>query len=198
MHLQNFTELTDEQAAHIVLDLETLSTRPDALVLSIGAVGLNKHGEILDDAQFHVLLSRAEQDSYRHTSLQTLAWWREQSNAAIEATLDAPHHTHHPTDFALDAFGRFIASWSDKKSVCIWGNGCSFDNVILASLYRDFHIPLPWEFRNDRDMRTITAIFPHLKAMPFEGIKHHAQHDAMHEAKQLSKAIAELQNKVHK
>lgn len=188
-----FSELTDDQVAHIVLDLETLSTRPDALVLSIGAVGLNKRGEILSGTEFHLALDQQAQQHRRHVSLDTLDWWSKQDKPARDASFTAPPTSQAFVANALSAFSDFVDQWSARDAVCVWGNGCSFDNVILASLYKDWGIEAPWKFWNDRDMRTITAIFPHLKAMPFEGIKHHALHDAMHEAKQLSAAIEKLQ-----
>lgn len=33
------------------------------------------------------------------------------------------------------------------------------------------------------------ALFPALKAMPFQGIKHHALHDARHEARQVIEGL---------
>lgn len=189
MNPSDFATLTNDEVAHIVLDLETLSTRPDALVLSIGAVGLNKHGQILSGAEFHLALDQKEQATRRHVSLDTIQWWMQQSQEAIDASFGAPTSNQAFVTNALTAFKEYVDQWSARGLVCVWGNGCGFDNVILASLYQDWGMQAPWDFRNDRDMRTITALFPHLKLMPFKGIKHHAQHDAMHEAKQLAKAI---------
>lgn len=189
MHINNFSGLSIDEVAHIVLDLETLSTQPNALVLSIGAVGLNKHGEILSGSEFHLALDQQEQAKRRHVSLDTIRWWEGQSEEAQAASFKAPPTQQAFVTNALTAFKDYLDQWSERDVVCVWGNGCSFDNVILASLYQDWCMEAPWKFWNDRDMRTITAIFPHLKAMPFEGTKHHALHDAMHEAKQLSQVI---------
>ena len=46
-----------------------------------------------------------------------------------------------------------------------------------------------WHFWNDRDLRTLLALYPEAKLLPFEGTKHHALDDAMHEAKQLLAAL---------
>ena len=99
---------------------------------------------------------------------------------------------HSYIEDALDGFSDWVESITDPKQVLVWGNGCSFDNVILASLYDDWHRERPWSFWNDRDMRTVTGLMPVLKMLPFEGTKHHALHDAKHEAAQLSRAIQKL------
>ena len=194
MQLHTFSNLPDHKAAHIVIDLETLSTQPNALVLSIGAVGLNKYGDILPGAGFHLPIDPAAQQKRRHVDIGTQQWWAGiKCPIARCASIDAPATTQALVENALTAFSDFVNEWSDQDTVCIWGNGCSFDNVILATLYQDWNKPLPWRFWNDRDMRTITAIFPHLKLLPFDGFKHHALDDAMHEAQQLSAAIKHLQ-----
>jgi len=195
MQISQFEKLTDLQAAHIVLDLETLSTQPDALVLSIGAVALNKHGQVLPASDFHLAVDQHEQHKRRHTDPDTVAWWKQNTcDQAKAASFSAPTARQAFVTNALDAFSDYVDLWASRTSVCIWGNGCSFDNVILGSLYQDWHKTAPWKYWNDRDMRTITAIFPALKLIPFEGIKHHALFDAKHEAKQLAKAIPLLQS----
>lgn len=193
MLFTQFENLTDDQAAHIVLDLETLSTQPNALVLSIGAVALNRRGEILSGSEFHLALDQTEQAKRRHVSLDTLQWWQNKTTAKAQAaSFSAPVTAQCFVTNALTTFSDYVAQWSNPETVRMWGNGCSFDNVILSNLYQDWGKPTPWAYWHDRDMRTITGIFPTLKMLPFEGIKHHACHDAMHEAKQLSLAISSL------
>ncbi|WP_260673732.1 3'-5' exonuclease [Comamonas aquatica] len=195
MQLHTFEALTQDQAAHIVLDLETLSTQPNALVLSIGAVGLNKHGDILSGSEFHLALDQHAQQKRRHVDVETQRWWETKTCAeAKAASLLAPPTQQAFVENALSTFTDYIAQWSDPDLVQVWGNGCSFDNVILGSLFQDWNKRAPWKFWNDRDMRTITGIFPKLKLIQFVGIKHHALHDALHEAKQLSQAIPALQS----
>ena len=188
---KHFANLPTEQAAHIVVDLETLSTQPNALVLSIGAVALTSSGTPVEGGNFYVVLKQDEQGAVRHISQSTVAWWEQQSTEAQQAAYKPTVCTSFVED-ALDGFSDWVESITDPKQVLVWGNGCSFDNVILASLYDDWHRERPWSFWNDRDMRTVTGLIPALKALPFEGIKHHALYDAKHEAAQLSQAILKL------
>ena len=70
---QHFPNLPTEQAAHIVVDLETLSTQPNALVLSIGAVALTSSGTPVEGGNFYVVLKQDEQGAVRHISQSTVA-----------------------------------------------------------------------------------------------------------------------------
>ena len=188
---QHFPNLHAEQAAHIVVDLETLSVQPNALVLSIGAVALTSTGTPVDGGNFYVVLKQKQQGAVRHISQSTVDWWEQQSIEAQQASYKPTVCTSYIED-ALDGFSDWVESITDPKQVLVWGNGCSFDNVILASLFDDWHCERPWNFWNDRDMRTVTGLMPVLKMLPFEGTKHHALHDAKHEAAQLSRAIQKL------
>ena len=187
---KHFPNLPIEKAAHIVVDLETLSTQPNALVLSIGAVALSKFGIPVQSSNFHIVLKQEEQ-STRHISQSTVEWWDKQSTEAQQASYKPTEYAY-PVGEALWLFSDWVQYIADPKQVLLWGNGCGFDNVILASLFDDWHCERPWSFWNDRDMRTVTGLMPVLKMLPFEGTKHHALHDAKHEAAQLSRAIQKL------
>lgn len=174
------------QAAHIVLDLETLSTDPHATVASIGAVALTAQGKWV--AEFHQVIATGEQPN-RHICPNTREWWDKQSSEAKAASILASNPAS-PIQ-ALKDFTEWVLQHADPKTVKVWGNGSGFDNVILASLFADYpELKKPWAFWNDRDMRTVLDLNPSAKDVgPFEGVKHNALHDARHEAKQLTKVL---------
>ncbi|MDE9483360.1 3'-5' exoribonuclease [Xenorhabdus bovienii] len=73
----------------------------------------------------------------------------------------------------------------------VWGNGASFDNVILRSAYDREKMKPFWRWNNDRDVRTIVELgraigFDPKHNMPFEGSRHNALDDAIHQAKYVS------------
>lgn len=175
-------------AQHIVLDLETLSTAPNAAVISIGAVALDGYGTCV--SEFHVAIDGHGQPG-RDIDTKTLAWWANQSPEAQAASLHATDYVS--ATHAMGQFSGWVYTHADPNTVKVWGNGSSFDCTILASLYAQCHElghPPPWRYWNDRDMRTILDDFPEAKQVgDFVGIKHHALHDARHEAKQLAKAL---------
>lgn len=184
--------ITTVQATHIVLDLETLSTQPNAIVASIGAVALTATGGFV--SEFHMAVTTDQfRQCHRHMCPKTIAWWSEQSDDAKLASVSA-RKTTLPSE-ALQAFTAWVLQHSDPKKVKVWGNGSSFDNVILSSLYADYpELTRPWAYWNDRDMRTVLDLHPQAKNVgDFDGVKHNALHDARHEAKQLAAALRAAQ-----
>lgn len=172
---------------HFVLDLETMSTSPNAAIAAIGCVRVEQ-GEIVDE-----FYERVDLESSRamggDIDTPTLQWW-----------LTQPHEARQEVSGELPAIDIEIALCSllnfmrrggiTDDQPLVWGNGSSFDNVILGSAYQRARIPLPWKFWNDRDLRTLLALYPQSKkAITFEGIKHHALNDARHEARQLIAAL---------
>lgn len=184
------TEATQQNpaAAHIVLDLEALSTKPNAAVIAIGAVAVSETGLIV--GEFHIAIDGYNQPG-RDIDAATLAWWDEQTPEAKAASLQATDHVS--ATVAMCKFSAWVLELADPTTVKMWGNGSSFDCTILSSLYAQCHelgYPQPWAWWNDRDMRTLVDAFPTAKQVgDFVGIKHHALHDARHEAKQLAKAL---------
>nr|WP_315540136.1 3'-5' exonuclease [uncultured Comamonas sp.] len=196
-HQQGCTDLNcggcmPTKAAHIVLDLETLSTQPNAVIASIGAVALTAGGSFV--SEFHMPITTDNfRQCHRHVCPNTVAWWEQQSEDAKLGSIHAPNPTlpHQ----ALEAFTAWVQQHSDPKKVKVWGNGSSFDNVILSSLYADYpELVRPWAYWNDRDMRTVLDLHPQAKNVgEFEGVKHNALHDARHEAKQLAAVLRATQ-----
>jgi exodeoxyribonuclease VIII len=174
-------------AQHIVLDLETLSTKPNAVVISIGAVALDGQGNFL--SVFHQAINPNQPG--RDIDQATVQWWESQSAEAQEASYKAKD-TVTPT-VAMYMFSAWICCVGSPEEVKMWGNGSSFDCTILSSLYDQCHElrhPKPWAWWHDRDMRTLLDTFPEARDVgEFVGVKHHALHDAQHEAKQLAKAL---------
>ncbi|HAH3124201.1 TPA: hypothetical protein GFY41_25200 [Escherichia coli] len=98
---------------------------------------------------------------------------------------------------ALLRFREFISEHSDEKFVQVWGNGATFDNTILRRSYERQGITCPWHYCNDRDVRTIveqgkTIDFDAKTAIPFEGVRHNALDDALHQAKYVTATIQKM------
>ncbi len=179
---------------HLMVDIETLSTHPNAAVIAIGAVYFDMvTGET--GAEFYCTISRAScEQRGLHIDPNTLAWWKRQSPAA-QAILNDPAAIH--LDDALQQLSWFITNHGGVAQTCVWGNGAAFDNVIMASAYRATGFPLPWKFWNDRDVRTIVEFCDLLGINPkqetkFQGIRHNELDDAKFQVEYTSKIIRRL------
>jgi DNA polymerase III epsilon subunit-like protein len=169
---------TDRQ---VVVDLETLSTHPNACIVSIGAVSFNLQDGILDEFFINVDATSSKSHGL-HLDPNTIQWWQKQSIEAQKSWQTDPQ----PLDYALGKFADFY-----QKGNPIWGNGSSFDITILESAYyaigwdkdKVYGNHLPWKFWDIYDMRTLTSILG--KKLEKTGINHNALDDSIAEAKLL-------------
>jgi hypothetical protein len=135
---------------HVMIDIETLGTRPGDTILSIGAVkfGLDGTGE-----EFYLTI---DAESCKAAGLKaqksTLEWWSKQSDAAREAAFKG--------EISLEIALIKLAVWMPPlDDAVVWGNGANFDNALLAAAYRAIKHDVPWHYWNDRCYRTIAAMF---------------------------------------
>ena len=174
-------------ATHYVLDLETMGKGPRAAIVAIGCVRI-ENLQITGDF-YHRVPLRSSMECGLQVDASTIQWWLEQEEAArIEITGCSATELPHALGW-LAAFMGVNDGQPPSKTALLWGNGSSFDNVIVGNAFDACNIPRPWMFWNDRDLRTLLALYPEAKAVRFEGTKHHALHDAQHEAKLLLKAL---------
>ena len=188
-----------ERFGDIMVDLETLGTRQDAIVLEISAVEFNRHtgeiGEVLD-----MKLDIDDQLSYRRSlSRETLQWWFKQDEEARKNVFDDIGGIKFHTSTALFEFSDFVKrcdnkcnSDSDRRVVKLWGNGSIFDLGIIQNMYETciLNVKLPWKFWAVNDVRTIVDINPDVKKnCKFDGTPHRAVDDCKHEIKYLVETL---------
>lgn len=169
-----------------VVDIETLGQRHNAVIGAIGVVMVDvTQLRIVDEFYCRVNL---EQNRIRDTDTQ--AWWDKQkveSPAAWEEMFGNGGRLF-LTD-ALHALSGFLGNhFTHAAAVELMGNGCEFDNLLLADAYQQWGIEQPWWFRGNQSLRTVVWMGRQLLSidpkyqLPFEGARHHALHDARHEA----------------
>lgn len=142
---------------HIMIDLETLSTKTNGSIIEIGAIAfdINDGGTI---GRFDVVIKPEEwSKNGRHISGDTILWWFQQSEEARSRFAKSKSYS---LKRALELLTEFIESYPYPV---VWGNGSTMDITLLQSAYEYFDMPLPWQFRNVRDLRTIVALNPSIK-----------------------------------
>lgn len=161
---------------HIMIDLETMGTRPDAPIIAIGAVKFTAAG-VCDDFYEVVDLGSAVR-SGSTMSPDTVLWWLKQSDAA-RAAFDRKGSS---LVGALGNFSRWVGS--SESIVGVWGNGATFDNVILSEAYERLELSRPWPFWKDSCYRTIKNMFNDVPIYR-DGTHHNAVDDARTQANHL-------------
>lgn len=160
---------------HLMVDLETLGTKPTCPILSIGAVLFDPVTGEMDDKPFYVILDLREQLARgRKPDGDTILWWLRQSKAAQQAITQGPSV---PVVTALDDFRAY---WGAARYV--WSHGATFDIPILESILEQFGFKVPWKFWDARDTRTALDMAG-CKVNRAEGVHHNAADDAVMQAR---------------
>lgn len=175
---------------HLMVDMETMGNGPDAPIVSIGAVFFAPSTGNTG-AEFYRVVSLESSMSFgMKPDASTIQWWLKQSSEARSAILvDEAMGLRETLELLADFIAENAASGS--HTVQLWGNGCSFDNVILRRAYVLTETPFAVPFWNDRDVRTMVelgksvGINPRFD-IPFEGDMHNALSDARHQVKYVS------------
>ena len=176
---------------NVMLDLETMGKGPRAAIVTIGAVFFDPMtGELGAEFEAHIDL----RDSARFGEIDpdTVLWWLRQSDDARAAL--KPSGKSQQLDDALWGLYEWMVNGSEGNdgNLKVWGNGASFDDVILRNACQQTRVPPAWSYWNDRDVRTVVDMgrdllgFDPKKDMPFEGVAHRALDDAKHQARYVS------------
>jgi hypothetical protein len=168
---------------NIMLDLETMSTAPDAAIVSIGAVKFDMWQVHDTTGRFSYTVSlQSSADAGLRIDPATVMWWLQQGWDARTALLSAPRQL---VD-VLEGFSNWIG-----QDTRIWGDGSDFDNVILANAYRACGIDQPWAHWNNRCYRTVKNMAPHIQ-IERTGTHHSAFDDAESQARHLIRIAHEI------
>ncbi|MGO2335936.1 3'-5' exonuclease [Providencia sp.] len=171
---------------HLMVDLETMSNKGNAAIVSIGAVAFEPSTGEIGPTFYTVVDLKSCERAGLHIDADTVLWWMKQS-AEARAAIVADGDDLSITLLSLRVFSREVLT----DDVQVWGNGVDFDNIILRNAYDAVGIEPFWKFYNNRDVRTIVELGRNAgidpkKTLQFEGEQHNALADAIHQAKYVS------------
>ncbi|HEB5116167.1 TPA: 3'-5' exoribonuclease [Klebsiella pneumoniae] len=175
---------------HVMVDLETMGKKHNAPIVAIGAVVFDPATGSIGENFYKVVCLESSVNWGAVIDPSTVIWWLKQSSEARSAIVNDDAI---PLLDALLQFREFVSDnvAGGSKKAQVWGNGASFDNSILRSSYDCIAEDYPWEYWNDRDVRTMVELghainYEPQKAIPFEGERHNALADAIHQARYVS------------
>jgi len=167
---------------HVMIDLETMGLRPNAAIVSIGAVIFDpRYGKKADG--FYTELAWRQQ--CRNIDSGTKEWWGKQNPKAKKALSGTAE---------LGEQLEELAFWlpNDCK---VWGNGPTFDISILEDAYIQHDIEIPWKFWNVRDCRTIKDLYESARG-GFDKKSGGTLHNALDDAQYQADYVIEMWNKI--
>ena len=178
----------------IVIDIETLSLKNTAVILSIGAAAITESSEPAG-----LFYERIDTDSCLDKGMtidaDTLAWWLKQSSPFM--------NIYGGTDI-VDALCNLFAWMTelgyDCSTVNIWGNGPEFDNAIITNaayrlLPKSVVNDMLWDYRRNQSVRTLWHINEMLGlgvTYKYDYPKHVAVFDAIVEAEFVGEVKSKL------
>ena len=164
-----------------MLDIETLGTQSNSVIISIGAVRFNlETGETGEEFYKNIDIDTCL-DMGLKVSGKTIQWWLSQSGSARDA-LKKDQGGLHSVLFHLSEF-------INEKDY-VWGNSARFDLGLLSDAYNKINVNIPWDFRNELDVRTLVYLNPIIKkdiVKENKGVAHNAIDDCKLQIKYCSK-----------
>lgn len=196
---------------NVMIDLETWGIGPNALPVSIGAVMFNSTVPVSLDPKaegrdpsalldtFHCGIIPQSCQPYidngkMSIDASTIMWWLDDERAS--ARREWISLEKHDISTVLVSLVTWMNA-ADPREIVLWGNGATFDNVILRSAIKNVlgEESVPWMFFNDRCYRTLNSMAKTFD-VPIEdesfGTAHCALFDAMYQARRLQRIYERL------
>lgn len=158
----------DKIFKHLMLDIETMGNYSYSSIISIGALEFDiESGETGKEFYVNVDLQSCL-DLGLILSASTIMWWMEQNEQARKDLVSGEKLS---IKEALESFSLFC-----NEEYEIWGNSPRFDCGILQNAYNKLGIPIPWNFKKERCVRTLISFNPEIKE---KYPKTHTAHNAI-------------------
>lgn len=174
---------------NVMIDIETLGTKPGCIVLSIAAVAFEiETGKI--GVIFHRKINLTSSTKLGfELDTETFLWWLRQEKSAQDKI---SNHKGSEIKNVLREFAIWLMGYFNPD-VQVWGNSARFDLGILEKAYQMCKIQTPWNHFNERDVRTLVSFAPEIKKQTkFKGIKHYPIDDCKHQINYCSKIYQTL------
>ena len=171
---------------HAMIDLETLATDPHATILTIGGVKFNPYTSDEPHSEFYFKLDVDEQVRLCRTQDPgTIDWWSKQDPRIMEEAFGEEDRV------GLKHFLSHMTKWMVGVDV-LWGHGYGFDVTIVETLYRQMDTPIPWNFWQVKDGRTLIGLLPSDPRKTMQTDLHNALADSYYQAKAIQVAYSQL------
>ena len=170
---------------HAMIDLETLSTNPNATILTVGGVKFDPYTQIEPSQGMYFRVDVDSQTAMgRDVMQETLDWWGTQDKEIMEEALGDNDR------ISISEMLKTINKWCVGVDV-FWSQGPLFDYAILQDFYAQMKKPVPWNYWQIRDSRTLFSLVPRDPNEKRTGL-HNALEDCYFQAKKVQKTYKQL------
>ena len=188
----------------VMIDIETLSTQKNAVILTIGIAEFTLDDpeiEVANKKHFVINPSTAQRAGL-HLDAATIVWWMGQSDTARASLSSKSSISLTNALHQLSEYIQAVRARNNKNRLNVWGNDPDFDMVILGEAYAAIGEQQPWQFWETRSCRTMKELgdrilgFNEKIDLPRVGTHHAADDDAVHQALVVKAIYEKLANNV--
>jgi len=132
-----------------MIDLETLSTKINTTVLTLGGIMFDPYSKDEPNNPIYIKFDADQQiEDGRHWDQETIEWWGKQDKEVQEEAMGG--------DDRLEVIAALtqVRKWVHHADT-VWANGSIFDIMILENMCDQYKQPVPWNYYNVRDVRTV-------------------------------------------
>ena len=170
----------------IMIDIESLDTCPDCVILTIGAVRFDPKGTgIVEKLELRPTIDEQTDKFKRSINEGTLLWWSQQSLEAQEEAMGDKDRVSFKE--CMESLYKFC--WNRRA---VWSNGAGFDIVAMESAWRNLDMRIPWPYYTVRDTRTLFEVANVSLKDGGHKTSHKAVEDAERQAIVVQQAYAKL------
>jgi hypothetical protein len=165
----------------VMVDTETLGIDLGSAILSIGAVRFGIDG--LGEEFYREISLESCQEAGLEIDADTLEWWLTQDDAVADVLTGG--------ESLYEILAQFGSWYQAHDFDEIWANSPSFDCEQLEVAFDAVGLTEPWEFRDERDVRTLRSL-PCAVEIEMDRDEHDALNDAKYQARIVSETIRSL------
>jgi len=171
------------ETRRVMIDIETVGLERGSAIVEIGAVQFEPVAMIGET--FHASVSLTScQEAGLQIDADTVEWWLgDQPEIATEILVGG--------DGLAGALSEFVDWYHKVDPHEVWANSPSFDCEMLEHAGEQVGVPMPWDFYQERDVRTLDSL-PHDVEREQEGTEHNALDDALYQARVASAILSDL------
>jgi hypothetical protein len=173
---------------HIMVDIETMGNGSGAALVQLSAQEFNLETGALGRSFDQRVSLQSSLNAGLKVTASTIQWWMSQPDEARQRLFQDPQDLR----TVLTKFALFVVTCGGDK-VYMWGNSPRFDEGIIADAFRAVNMGLPWNFRMERCVRTISALAPQVRQNePLPAVQHDGIEDARYQISYLVKVMKHL------
>lgn len=168
----------------VMIDIETLGTGDDAVILEIGAVCFDREEELMGP-EWEMIVDHVQQPG-RVICPKTLQWWLDEKRIGHFQELTKGSDTKPLLWHALNELRAFLGRHL-KEGGEVWAKG-NFDARLLEHAFKADEIEVPWKYFQVRELRTVLKVAG--VAVSKDATVHRALVDAREQVEQLGMALS--------